>query len=426
MRVFSLAELSVNIKAVLENSFDSIKVKGEVIQPKRHTSGHLYFTIKQDNFILDCVAWRNAKLAFEPQDGSEVICQGTITAYSGRSKYQISITNVEHVGLGAVLAAIEDRKKRLTEEGIFEKKLQIPQFPKIIGIATSKTGSVLHDMLHRLRDRYPTMVALYPIPVQGSDVVKNALQALEYFQKIQVDIIILARGGGSFEDLLPFQDEILVRAIAGSTRPVVTAIGHETDTTLADLAAAMRAPTPTAAIELITPDKKALQQICHNLLKYIRSHVQDMLENRTTYINRAIKLDIQEFINFSFQKLDYIASSFHQSIIQYFKNCSYVQNVRIHKPNFDLHHKRAQLITSALKKNILFYINYYGQQLNKLDSNLHSLSYQNTLYRGFCIATQDSGIAIYSKKTAIEIGRFNVEFEDGMVKVVLEPTSSAE
>ena len=304
--IMSLAELSMGIKTVLEVNFQSIKVKGEVIQYKRYPSG-LYFTLKDNEHILDCVCWKNAKINFEPQDGLEVICTGKLTSYSGRSKYQLNIINIENSGLGEIMRAIEERKKRLAAEGLFDqsRKLSIPKYIQTLGIITSPKGAVIHDMLHRLTDRYPVKVVLYPISVQGPEASDAAIKGIKYFHDNPVDVIILARGGGSFEDLLGFQDEKLVRHVADSKIPIVTAIGHETDTTLVDYASSLRAPTPTAAIELITPNRSELLAQDNAMHLLLTKSINKIITTHYTILNSSIKVNKSIVLDNRLQRYDY-------------------------------------------------------------------------------------------------------------------------
>ncbi|HJU76455.1 MAG TPA: exodeoxyribonuclease VII large subunit [Sphingomicrobium sp.] len=255
----SVSELSGALKRAIESAFGRVRVRGEISGFKRHASGHCYFTLKDENACIDAVIWRtNADaLAFRPEDGAEVIATGKLTTYQGRSKYQIVVDRLELAGEGALLALLEKRRKALAAEGLFapERKRKLPFLPRIIGVVTSPTGAVIRDIIHRLEDRCPTRVLMWPVPVQGEGAAAKIAEAIQAFASFdpRPDLLIVARGGGSIEDLWAFNEEVVVRAAAESPIPLISAVGHETDTTLIDHAADLRAPTPTAAAELAVP-----------------------------------------------------------------------------------------------------------------------------------------------------------------------------
>ena len=265
----TVSELSNQVKFTVESNFQRVRVKGEISRPTRASSGHLYLTLKDENAVLDGICWRGTaqRLSIEPEDGLEVICIGKITTYPGRSKYQIIIEELEHSGEGALLKLLEERRKKLLKEGIFDqdRKLSLPPYPELIGVVTSPTGAVIRDILHRLKDRYPLHVIVCPVAVQGASAAQEIAQAVNGFNKIprngalqRPDLLIVARGGGSLEDLWCFNEEVVVRAVAESSIPVISAVGHETDTTLIDFVADLRAPTPTAAAEMAVPVRMEL------------------------------------------------------------------------------------------------------------------------------------------------------------------------
>jgi exodeoxyribonuclease VII large subunit len=260
----TVSELSGALKRTIENAFGQVRVRGEISGFKRHGSGHCYFTLKDENACIDAVIWRTsaATLAFRPEDGAEVIATGKLTTYPGRSKYQIVIDRMELAGEGALLALLEKRRKALASEGLFEasRKRKLPFLPRVIGVVSSPTGAVIRDILHRLEDRCPTRVILWPVAVQGEGAAAKIAAAIRAFPSIEPrpDLLIVARGGGSIEDLWPFNEEEVVRAAAESPIPLISAVGHETDTTLIDFASDLRAPTPTAAAELAVPVRAEL------------------------------------------------------------------------------------------------------------------------------------------------------------------------
>src|SRR5882724_13585417 len=261
---YSVSEISRAVKATLEGNFQRIRVRGEVSKPNYHGSGHLYFSLKDEDAVIDAVCWRGTvgRLRLKIEHGMEVIATGRVSSYPGSSKYQIVIDSVELAGEGALLKMLEDRRKRLAAEGLFDadRKKPLPYLPEVIGVITSPTGAVIRDILHRLADRFPCRVILWPVAVQGDNAAAQVVTAIRGFNALpeggrvpRPDLLIVARGGGSLEDLMPFNDEEVVRAAAASAIPLISAVGHETDTTLIDFAADRRAPTPTAAAEMAVP-----------------------------------------------------------------------------------------------------------------------------------------------------------------------------
>ena len=256
----SVTELSHALKRTLEDRFGHVRVRGEISGFRgAHSSGHCYFALKDEGAKLDAVIWRGqfSKLRTKMQEGLEVIATGKITSYPGKSNYQIIIENIEPAGVGALMALLEERKKKLSAEGLFDqdRKRELPYLPTTIGIVTSPTGAVIRDILHRLNDRFPRHVIVWPVRVQGETAAAEVAAAIHGFNAMtnKPDLLIVARGGGSLEDLWPFNEEIVVRAAAESEIPLISAIGHETDTTLIDFASDWRAPTPTAAAERAVP-----------------------------------------------------------------------------------------------------------------------------------------------------------------------------
>lgn len=265
----SVSELSGMLKRTVEDRFGHVRLRGEISGFKRAASGHLYLALKDDNAVLDGVMWKGGaqRLAFAPQDGVEVIATGKLTTYPGRSKYQIVIEQMELAGEGALMALLEKLKAKLAGEGLFaaERKQPLPYLPRTIGVVTSPTGAVIRDILHRLADRCPTQVLVWPVLVQGQGAADQIARAVRGFSAMdgsgpvpRPDLVIVARGGGSIEDLWSFNEEIVVRAVADCTIPIISAVGHETDTTLCDYAADRRAPTPTAAAEMAVPVRAEL------------------------------------------------------------------------------------------------------------------------------------------------------------------------
>ncbi|WP_309610557.1 exodeoxyribonuclease VII large subunit, partial [Sphingomonas sp.] len=258
---FTVSEISGALKRTVEGAFGHVRVRGEISGWKRHASGHCYLTLKDADACIDGVLWRGsaAGLAFRPEDGAEVVATGKLTTYPGRSKYQLVIERMELAGEGALMALLDQRRRALAAEGLFDaaNKRPLPFLPRTIGVVTSPTGAVIRDILHRLADRCPTRVIVWPVPVQGESAAAKIAAAIRGFGTMagedRLDLLIVARGGGSIEDLWAFNEEEVVRAAAASPIPLISAVGHETDTTLIDHAADQRAPTPTAAAEMAVP-----------------------------------------------------------------------------------------------------------------------------------------------------------------------------
>jgi exodeoxyribonuclease VII large subunit len=258
---FSVSELSNLVKRTVEETFGQVRVRGEISDCKLHSSGHMYLTLKEGNAVLASVCWKGnvSRLGLRPEIGMEVVCTGRLTTFQGQSKYQLVIEHMALAGMGALLKMLEERKKKLAAEGLFDaaRKRALPFLPRIIGVVTSPTGAVIRDILHRLEERFPRPVLVWPVAVQGEGAAEQITAAIRGFNAMSAarrpDLLIVARGGGSVEDLMPFNEENVIRAVAESKIPVISAVGHETDTTLIDYASDLRAPTPTAAAEKAVP-----------------------------------------------------------------------------------------------------------------------------------------------------------------------------
>ncbi|MDF1728938.1 MAG: exodeoxyribonuclease VII large subunit, partial [Sulfitobacter sp.] len=266
---FTVTEISGAIKRVIEGNFGHVRIKGEVGRVSRPRSGHIYLDLKDDRAVISGVIWKGvaAKLQTQPEEGMEVVATGRVTTFGGQSKYQIVIEDIKPAGMGALMALLEKRKKQLEAEGLFEaaRKRPLPYLPEVIGVVTSPSGAVIRDILHRLRERFPRKVLIWPVAVQGAKCAPEVARAIEGFNALspggavpRPDLLIVARGGGSVEDLWGFNEEIVARAAAASEIPLISAVGHETDTTLIDYVSDRRAPTPTAAAELAVPVRHEL------------------------------------------------------------------------------------------------------------------------------------------------------------------------
>ena len=288
---FTVSEIAQAVKRTVEDEFGHVRVRGEISGFRgQHASGHAYFTLKDENAAIDAVVWKGTwpRLAFKPEEGLEVIATGRLTTFPRSSKYQIVIEQIEPAGAGALMALLEERRKKLAAEGLFarERKRPLPYLPRVIGVITSPTGAVIRDILHRLEDRFPSHVLVWPVRVQGDTCAAEVSAAVEGFNRLPLDgpiprpdLLIVARGGGSIEDLWGFNEEVVVRAVAASAIPVISAVGHETDTTLIDYAADMRAPTPTAAAEAAVPVRSELVAYVDDLGQRIRNTARRGVHN---------------------------------------------------------------------------------------------------------------------------------------------------
>lgn len=298
---FTVSEISGALKRVVEDTFGYVRVRGEISGYRGpHSSGHAYFSLKDERARLEAVIWRGvfSKLKFPPEEGLEVVASGKLTTYPGSSKYQIVIDSIEPAGAGALMALLEARKKQLASEGLFDeaRKQLLPFMPRTIGVVTSPTGAVIRDIIHRITDRFPLHVIVWPVRVQGETAGPEAAAAVEGFNRFaeggeieRPDVIIVARGGGSLEDLWGFNDEALVRAVAASDIPVISAIGHETDWTLIDLAADVRAPTPTGAAEMAVPVRSDLEAELAGLAARLRSATSRNLDRQGQQVRAAAR-----------------------------------------------------------------------------------------------------------------------------------------
>jgi exodeoxyribonuclease VII large subunit len=321
---FTVTDLARALKRTVEDAFGYVRVRGEVSQPKRHSSGHLYLRLKDESSVIDAVCWRPtvARLGLMPEEGMEVVVTGRLTTYPSRSSYQLVIESMALAGQGALLKLLEERKRRLTAEGLFDpaRKKKLPFLPGVIGVITSPTGAVIRDILHRLADRFPRRVLLWPVAVQGDSAAAQIAAAIAGFNALapggpvpRPDLLIVARGGGSLEDLMPFNEESVVRAAAASIIPLISAVGHETDTTLIDHAADLRAPTPTAAAELAVPVRS---ELLAQLLDLERRHLRGLDRGLTERRNRLDGLarglgDPRSLIEDRSQRLDDRAERLH-------------------------------------------------------------------------------------------------------------------
>ncbi len=385
---FSVSEITSLTKNILEENFDRVRIRGEVSKIKEN-KGHLYFSLKDENFVLNAICWSSAVplLQVFPEEGMEVVAEGKITTYakSSISSYQIKVDQIELQGEGALLKLIEQRKKKLQAEGYFneEHKKLIPFIPNKIGIITSPTGAVIMDIINRVQDRYPTHLLIYPISVQGNKSAGEIIQGIEFFnKKINVDTIIIARGGGGAEDLLSFNDENVVKSAFASKIPIISAIGHETDFTLLDFVADYRASTPTAAAEKAVPEK-------NNLIAKIFALHKQLISSFNLFLKEKDKNIYQ------------LARSLNISNL---KNLIEVKKDEIKNYNKSLN----DLLKNKFK--------YFRLNLNNIFSRLNNLDTNKILKRGFSIIRDINNNVIYKKNHTHKNSDIIIELSDGKVK----------
>lgn len=402
--VLSVTDVSLSLKSCVEQVFSDIRVRGEIAGVKRATSGHIYFSLKDTDAVLSAICWRGKSKQVTDliQEGLEVIARGKLSTYPGRSSYQMIVESVEPAGEGALLKLLKERREKLEKEGLFDvtRKKKLPFLPKTIGVVTSPTGAVIRDIIHRLTDRFPVRVLLWPVLVQGegaSDQITNAIQGFNDIQTngLQTsdgiiprpDLLIVARGGGSLEDLWCFNEENVVRATANSQIPIISAVGHETDTTLIDYASDLRAPTPTGAAELAVPVRSDLmiqtERYKTRLTESVYRLIEELRQKLSLYIRGMPKLG--ELLNVFLEKLD----------------------------------DR----TERLKNAITVYYESYQTKLTALSRLLKSYSYTDILERGFSLIFDSKKQVISSKQVAEKQSKLDILFADGSLSVTPKKTS---
>jgi exodeoxyribonuclease VII large subunit len=435
---FSVSELSAALKRTVEDSFSFVRVRGEVSNLKIHSSGHIYFDLKDENASLNAVIWRMTarRLRVKPERGIEVVCTGRITTYAASSRYQLIVEQVELAGLGALMALLEARKKKLAEEGLFDtaRKRKLPFLPRVIGVVTSPTGAVIRDIMHRLNARFPRRVFLWPVTVQGERAASDVVAAIRGFNGLPAggavprpDLLIVARGGGSLEDLMPFNEEVVVRAVFESRIPVISAVGHETDTTLIDLVADARAPTPSAAAEMAVPVRTDLLAQSLDLeRRALRAFAKGVGDRRRILAQTARILPRAEQL-FSAQR-----QRFDQAGEKLVRGLG--ANLRVHKNRLEV--VKARLSPNAIHRLLSLYAGRMKElrprlvraQKNRLDAMLRNLgsvsrmlegvSYRAVLERGFALVRGADG-AVKRRASAIAAGEYlSIKFADGATEAL--------
>ena len=432
----SITEISNLLKRTVEDRFGFVRLRGELSGVKRAASGHLYCCLKDEGAVIDGVMWKGGaqRLGFLPEDGIEVVASGKLTTYPGRSKYQIVIESMEIAGEGALLALLEKTRRRLEAEGLFasERKRPLPFIPAVIGVVTSPTGAVIRDILHRLADRFPTRVLVWPVLVQGPGAAEQVAAAVRGFGEIAAggtvprpDLLIVARGGGSIEDLWAFNEEIVVRAIAASPIPVISAVGHETDTTLADHAADRRAPTPTAAAEMAVPVLRdlatALDELGLRQRKCALRPVQlgrERLEARVARMPKPEALAAQ-----AAQKLDDLGERLRRGLADRAAKARerlYADSVQLSAPLLRSRLRASQMALSAVRFEPALLTRRMAERserlvaIARLAEQLHP---ERPLQRGYAMVLDAKGAAVTDAAAARDEAALTLKFRDGTLDV---------
>ena len=414
----SVSELAAVLKRTIENSFGQVRVRGEISGFKRHASGHCYFTLKDQDACLDAVIWRTSAggLKFRPEDGIEVVALGRVTTYPARSRYQMVVERLELAGQGALMALLDKRRRQLAAEGLFDaaRKRPLPFAPRVIGVVTSPTGAVIRDILHRLADRWPTQVVLWPVPVQGEGAADQVAAAVDGFSAIapggpvpRPDLVIVARGGGSIEDLWAFNEEKVVRAVASSSIPIISAVGHETDTSLCDFAADVRAPTPTAAAELAVPVRSdllaAVRELGHRSERCAARTVERSGERLEALLRHWPERE--ELLAPQQQRLDDLAERLPRALRQ-----------RLDRARAELARDagalRPQLLANRLTRS--------RERLASLWRMAELVHPERPLARGFARIETRDGRTLTTADAARAAARLNIVFADGPVPALVE------
>ncbi|WP_417666528.1 exodeoxyribonuclease VII large subunit [Roseibium sp.] len=480
---FSVSEISFSIKKTMEDTFGYVRVRGELGRISRPGSGHIYLDLKDDRAVLNGVIWRGvaSKLKIQPEQGLEVIATGKITTFPGQSKYQMVIDSLEPAGAGALMALLEERKRKLAAEGLFaeERKQLLPSLPRVIGVVTSPTGAVIRDILHRISDRFPLHVLVWPVRVQGETSGAEVANGIRGFNTLpedgpipRPDLIIVARGGGSIEDLWGFNEEAVVRAAADSDIPLISAVGHETDWTLIDLAADLRAPTPTGAAEIAVPVKGELMAVIDDLSRRLSSGHNRLVATRRTELRAAeaalpaprdlLALPRQTFDTFA-NRLEHaltVNTRSHRSAYQNFAarlspiiltrqtanaradlgvmsdRQHRALGVAVFQKRQSFSHHALRLSPAPLRQQAGLgreRLNGFDERLqrafaqrlaklrDRLDSQeklLKSLSYKDVLARGYALVRDESGQPVRSAKAVDAGAALSIELADGVLAAI--------
>jgi exodeoxyribonuclease VII large subunit len=435
---YSVSEISMALKRTVEDTYGYVRVRGEISGFKgAHSSGHCYFTLKDDKARLEAVVWRLTlpKVGFKPVDGVEVVATGKLTTFPGLSKYQLVIDALEPAGVGALMALLEGRRKALAAEGLFAdaRKKPLPYLPRVIGVVTSPTGAVIRDILHRLADRFPTTVIVWPVRVQGETSAAEVAAAIAGFNGLapdgpvpRPDLLVVARGGGSLEDLWSFNEEIVVRAAAESAIPLISAVGHETDYTLIDFAADRRAPTPTAAAEMAVPVRSELVAAVDGLGARLGTSALRRVEGGRRQLLAEMR---------ALPKPEDLLALPRRAFDEYANRIGFalLASAQVHRTRFErvaagfsiagltrvVDRANQRFLQLAERKNHLIVrrLERLGTRIAQLAKLLDVVSYKSVLARGFALVSTD-GDPVRSAATVPPGKVLDIEFQDGHVAAV--------
>lgn len=442
---YSVSEIANAVKRTVEDRFGFVRVRGEISGWKQAGSGHAYLCLKDESAILDGVMWRGMVngLRFRPEDGLEVIATGKLTTYPGRSKYQMVIERMEPAGVGALMALLEERKRKLAAEGLFDpkRKRPIPYLPEVVGVITSPTGAVIRDILHRLADRFPRHVLLWPVLVQGEGAAEQVASAVRGFNAMEKggaiprpDVLIVARGGGSIEDLWAFNEEAVIRAVAESDIPVISAVGHETDTTLVDYASDRRAPTPTAAAEMAVPVKADLDYTIGQFGLRLERGLAKGMERRAETVKglarglphprHLLQLAEQRFDDLS----ERLPKSLSHGLVAWRNRYERLGDrlaPRLLTQELRRSGERVERISEGLTRVTSLRLRDEQRRLGEAVRMLETLSPYATVQRGYAVVRSRDGRVLTTAEAAQRAGALTLELRDGTVGVVVEGEAQA-
>ncbi len=430
---YTVSELARALKRTVEESYAFVRVRGELGRVTIPKSGHMYLDLKDAEAVIDGVMWKGvvSTLNFRPEEGLEVICEGRLSTFPGRSKYQIIIERMEPAGAGALMALLEERKRKLAAEGLFaqERKRALPYLPRVVGVVTSPTGAVIRDILHRLDDRFPVHVLVWPVLVQGEGAAAQIAAGIDGFNALPEggdipvpDVLIVARGGGSVEDLWAFNEEIVVRATAASRIPLISAVGHETDTTLIDFASDRRAPTPTGAAEMAVPVRRELIERVEGARARLGGALLRMVERKEAGLKAASRglPRPESLIGDAQQRLDYAQEGLKRALHLGIER----RHTRLERLSVQLRPQglRRELSERATRLGVTAqrlagagrrYLDAQERRLKALNSTLEALSHTNVMRRGFALVKTSDGALVRSASMLQSGQGVSLQFADG-------------
>ena len=430
---YSVSEVSAALRRTVEDAFPFVRVRGEVSKVTFHSTGHVYFSLKDDKALLDAVCWRTSalRLKVKPQQGLEVVCTGRISTFAGSSRYQLIVEQVELAGVGALMALLDERRKKLAAEGLFaeERKRKLPFLPDVIGVITSPTGAVIRDIMHRLDARFARRVLLWPVSVQGERAAVEIVAAIRGFNAIRhggplprPDLLIVARGGGSIEDLMAFNEETVVRAVYESTIPLISAVGHETDTTLIDFVSDMRAPTPTAAAELAVPMRAELLDQALGLERRLLRTSLVRIEERRRHLSQTARVlpRAEQLFAAARQRLDISGTGLTRASrinLQEHRR-RLIEFATVLRPSrlsrqFSLGSERIRALAQRLARAQRLHLRDARRHLEGCGRVLESVSYRSVLERGFVLVRGDRGAVRRRADAVIPGEKLALTFADG-------------